>query len=264
MTANVRKCDRNDARLLAELGQFRPELLSPVELREDRYQAVRTLLFARAQLVKTRTSMINFVRAEVRLLGHSLPSWGSNCFAAKSRGVIPKELGVALGPVLDVLERITKEIAGYDDQIESISTTNFPETALLRQIHGVGPLIALAFVATIGDPKRFKRSRSIGAYLGLVPRSSQSGSRNPTLSITKCGDRFLRSLLVSAATRTLGPHGTDSDLRRLGLSMAATGDKRARAKARIAVARRLGVLMHHLLLTGEVYEPLRNSELAAA
>jgi transposase len=72
----------------------------------------------------------------------------------------------------------------------------------------------MAFVATIGDPKRFKQSRAVGAYLGLVPRPSQSGGRNPTLSITKCGDRFLRSPLVSAATRILGPLGTDSDLRR--------------------------------------------------
>ncbi len=264
VTASIRKCDRNDARLLAELGQIRPELLSPVELRDDRYQSVRTLLFARAQLVKTRTSMINFVRAEVRMLGHSLPSWGSRYFAAKSRPAIPAELRSALDPILDVIESLTSRIAEYDARVEQLSATEFPETAVLTQIHGVGPLIALAFVATIGDPKRFKQSRAVGAYLGLVPRSSQSGGRNPTLSITKCGDRFLRSLLVSAATRILGPHGTDSDLRRLGLSIGSSGDKRAKAKARIAVARRLGVLMHRLLCTGEVYEPLRNSGVAAA
>lgn len=71
VTANVRKCDRNNARLLAELGQVKPQLLSPVQLRSDRYQRVRTLLFARAQLVKQRTALTNFVRAEVRVLGFS-------------------------------------------------------------------------------------------------------------------------------------------------------------------------------------------------
>lgn len=264
LTASVRKSDRNDARLLAELGQVRPELLSPVQLREDRYQVVRTLLFARSQLVSSRTSMINFVRAEVRMLGHSLPTCGARYFAVKNRAAIPEELRSALDPIIEVIGSLTKRIAGYDSQIEGLSTTEFPETALLTAIHGVGPLIALGFVATIGDPKRFKQSRSVGAYLRLVPRSDQSGGRNPTLSITKCGDRFLRSLLVSAATRILGPHGADSDLRRLGLAIGAGGDKRAKAKARIAVARRLGVLMHRLLSTGEVYEPLRNSEPAAA
>lgn len=264
VTANVRKSDRNDARLLAELGQVKPQLLSPVELRDDRYQAVRTLLFARAQLVKNRTSMINFVRAEVRMLGHSLPSCSGASFASKCRELIPGELEDSLQSIVDVIEDLSRRIAGYDHKVEALSETKFPETAVLRQVHGVGPLIALAVVATIGDPSRFRKSRSVGAYLGLVPRSSQSGNRNPTLSITKCGDDFLRSLLVSAATRILGPHGTDSDLRRLGLSISATGDKRARAKARIAVARRLAVLLHRLLVTGEVYEPLRNSEPVAA
>jgi transposase len=264
VTASIRKCDRNDARLLAELGQVRPELLSPVELREDRYQAMRTLLFARGQLVETRTSMINFVRAEVRMHGYSLPDWGARYFAAKSRSAIPEALQDVLEPIIDVIESLTRRIADYDARIEAHSKTDFGETALLTQIFGVGQLIALAFVATIGDPKRFKHSRSVGAYLGLVPRSSQSGGRNPTLGITKCGDRFLRSLLVSAATRILGPHGPDSDLRRLGMKIGAGGDKRAKAKARIAVARHLAVLMHRLLSTGEVYEPLRNSEPAAA
>ncbi len=264
ITASVRKCDRNDARLLAELGQVKPHLLSPVDLRDDRYQIVRTLLFARAQLVKSRTSLINFVRAEVRMLGYSLPSCSSASFPSKCRGLIPGELEEALLPTLDVLVDLSRRIEDYDRKVDELSTTSFPETGLLRQVHGVGPLIALAFVATIGEPSRFKKSRAVGAYVGLVPRTSQSGGRNPTLSITKCGDHFLRSLLVSAATRILGPHGVDSDLRRLGLAIGASGDKRSKAKARIAVARRLAVLLHRLLVTTEVYEPLRNSNAKAA
>ena len=264
LTASSRKSDRNDAKLLAKLGRVQPELLSPVELRDDRYQAVRTLLFARRQLVTQRTALINCVRAEVRVLGHSLPSVGSRLFASKCRGSIPRELEPALLPLLDVIEMLTARIADFDRQVEQISKESFPETAILRLVYGVGPLIALAFVATIGDPRRFKRSRSVGAYFGLVPRSSQSGNRNPTLSISKEGDRFMRSLLVSAATRILRDNGKDCDLKRIGDRIAKGGDKRSKAKARIAVARRLAVLMHRLLVTGEVYEPLRNSESQAA
>ncbi len=263
VTANVRKCDRNDARLLAELGQVKPQLLSPVQLRSDRHQRVRTLLFARSQLVKQRTALTNLVRAEVRVLGFSLPSGAAKSFAEKMWPRIPGALRSSLGPIFEVLRTVTTQIDHYDAEVERLSETEFPETAVLRQVHGVGPLIALAFVATIGDPERFKKSRSVGAYLGLVPRMSQSGARNPTLSITKCGDHFMRSLLVSAATRILGPFGQDSDLLRHGERIATGGDKRAKAKARIAVARRLAVLLHRLLCTGEQYDPLRQAAPAA-
>ncbi len=261
ITKNVRKCDRNDARLLAELGQLRPSLLSPVTLREDCFQEVRTLLFARLQLVKQRTALVCFIRSEVRVLGHSLPSCGTKVFSKTCRALIPESLQAALNPLFDSIQNMTDGIDQFDKSIEAISANDFPQAEVLRQVHGVGPLIALAFVATIGDPSRFLRSRTIGAYLGLVPRIRQSGKSDPALSITKCGDRYMRSLLVSAATRILGPHGEDSGLRRFGERIASQGGKRAKARARIAVARKLGVLLHALLRTGEVYEPLRNCEL---
>jgi transposase len=260
ITASTRKCDRNDARLLADLGQVRPHLLSPVHLRADRYQRVRALLFARAQLVKQRTALVTFVRSEVKVLGATLPSSSSRAFASKLRSFVPAELETALGAIFDVIQVLSTAIDGYDKRIEDLSTDEFPETNIVRQVHGIGPLIALAFVATIGGPERFKKSRSVGAYFGLVPRLSQSGNCNPELRITKTGDHFMRSLLVSAATRTLGPFGPDSDLRRYGERISAQGGKRAKARARIAVARKLAVLLHRLLATGEIYEPLRDSD----
>ena len=259
ITASVKKCDRNDARLLGELGQVRPSLLSPVQLREDRYQVVRALLFARMQLVKQRSALVTFARSEVRVLGFSLPSCGTKVFAKKCRELLPAAIRSAMGPIFDVIEGLCKGIESYDTQVEELSNEQFRESGVLRQVHGVGPLIALAFVATTGDPARFKKSRTIGAYLGLVPRIQQSGKSNPALGITKCGDRYMRSLLVSAATRILAPSGADSDLRRFGERIIGDGGRRAKARARIAVARKLGVLLHRLLCTGEVYEPLRNS-----
>ena len=244
ITASVRKCDRNDARLLAEIGQIRPHLLNPVQLRADQYQAVRTQLFARAQLVKQRTALVNFVRCEVKALGESLPACSTKSFVSKAGPLVPAELREALGPILEVIQSVTVAIDQYDKRAEQLSEESFPQTQVLRQVHGVGPLVALAFVATVGAPERFAKSRTVGPYLGLVPRLDQSGKHDPALSITKCGDSFMRSLLVSAATRILGPHGTDSDLRRFGLRIAGKGGKRAKARARIAVARKLAVVMH--------------------
>jgi transposase len=260
ITANTRKCDRNDARLLADLGQVRPHLLSPIQLRADRYQQVRALLFARAQLVKQRTALVTFVRSEVKALGEMLPSCSSRSFVSKTRALVPSALKSSLGAIFDVIQVATTAIDAHDKQIEQLSVNDFPETNTVRQVHGVGPLVALAFVATIGGPERFTKSRSVGAYFGLVPRLDQSGNHNPELRITKTGDRFMRSLLVSAATRILGPFGPDSDLRRYGERIAGQGGKRAKSRARIAVARKLAVLLHRLLASGEVYEPLRNSE----
>ncbi|MDD9934442.1 MAG: transposase [Myxococcales bacterium] len=125
-------------------------------------------------------------------------------------------------------------------------------------IHGVGALTALAFVHTLEEPSRFTHSRQVGAYLGLVPKQSQSGSQDPQLRISKAGDGYVRKLLVNCAQRMLGPFGQDSDLRRYGLRIQERGGKNAKKRAVIAVARKLAVLMHQLWSTGEVYQPLRH------
>jgi transposase len=138
----------------------------------------------------------------------------------------------------------------------------------LRQVEGVGPLTALTFVLTLEDPSRFAKSRSVGAYLGLVPASDRSGDRDPQRRISKEGDEMLRKLLVGSAQYILGPFAKeDSDLRCHGEKIASRGGKNAKKRAAVAVARKLSVLLHRLWVTGEVYEPLYNAhrrgELAA-
>jgi len=130
----------------------------------------------------------------------------------------------------------------------------------LRQVEGIGPLTALTFVLTIEDPYRFQKSRSVGAYLGLVPARDQSGDRDPQKRISKEGDEMLRKLLVSCAHYILGPFGSDSDLRPHGKKIASRGGKNSKKRAVVAVARKLAVLLHSLWLSGELYEPLRNTE----
>jgi transposase len=137
----------------------------------------------------------------------------------------------------------------------------YPETELLRQVPGVGPITATTYLLTLEDPARFPRSRAVGSYLGLRPRQKDSGSLRPQLRITKAGDEAVRRLLVGAAQYILGPFGPDSDLRRWGLKLAEQGGKAAKKRAVVAVARKLSVLLLRLWVTGEVYEPLRNARL---
>jgi transposase len=115
-------------------------------------------------------------------------------------------------------------------------------------------------VLTLEDPYRFAKSRSVGAYLGLVPAQDQSGDRDPREKrISKEGDQMLRRLLVSSAHYILGPFGQDSDLRRHAEKIASRGGKNSKKRAVVAVGRKLCVLLHSLWVSAEFYEPLRNT-----
>ena len=166
----------------------------------------------------------------------------------------------ALGPVLETIGSLTERIREYDRKIETVSKEHYPETELLRQVEGVGPLTALTFMLTLEDPYRFEKSRSVGAYLGLVAATDRSGERDPREKrISKEGDEMLRKLLVSGAHYVLGPFGSDSDLRRRGEKIASRGGKTSKKRAVVAVARKLAVLLHNLWVSGEVYDTLRNT-----
>ena len=125
-------------------------------------------------------------------------------------------------------------------------------------------LIALSFVLTIEDPGRFAHSRDVGAYLGLQPKQRDSGESQPQLGISKTGDGMVRSLLVQGAHCILRQGAPDSDLRAWGMGKMKSGGPRAKKRAIVAVARKLGVLLHRLWVTGEVYDPLYNRKAAQA
>ena len=189
-----------------------------------------------------------------------MPKCPAVSFHNKAAEHIPEALMPALGPILEQIGALTQRIRDYDRQLETISKERYPETELLRQVEGVGPLTALTFVLTLEDPYRFEKSRSVGAYLGLVPARDQSGDRDPQRRISKEGDELLRRLLVSGAHYILGPFGSDSDLRRHGQKIATRGAKNSKKRAVVAVARKLAVLLHSLWISAEVYEPLRNTQ----
>src|SRR5258707_1876884 len=159
---------------------------------------------------------------------------------------LPVELQRVLEPLMGQVVSLTERIKEMDRKVEQIAREDYPETALLQQVKGVGPLIALTFILTLDDKARFQKSRDVGCYAGLRPRRSESGESQPQLRITKEGDAYLRKMLVQGAHYILGYRGPDTDLRRWGLKLAARGGKRAKKAAVVAVARKLGVLLHRL------------------
>jgi transposase len=200
------------------------------------------------------------VRGAVKSFGARLPKCPATSFHNKAPEHIPEALRPALEPVLEQIASLTERIREYDRLLVAISKEHYPETELLWQVEGIGTLRALTFVLTLEDPYRFERSRSVGAYLGLVPATERSGERDPQRGISKEGDQMLRKLLVGSAHYILGPFGSDSDLRRHGQKIASRGAKNSKKRAAVGVARKLCVLLHRLwVVSGEVYEPLYNA-----
>jgi len=255
---NDSKSDRVDAEWLARIARMDPKLLAPIHHRGPEAQADLAVVRARDGLVRSRTLLVNHVRGAVKAFGGRVGSCSTEGFPKKAAPSVPEPLQPALGPLLETIASLTTRIREHDRQIQAMRD-RYPETALLKQVPGVGPLTAVAYILVVEDPQRFKKSRSLGAYLGLRPRRDQSGQKDPQRRITKAGSPVLRRLLVGSAHYILGPFGPDSDLRRYGLAIAARGGKNAKKRAVVAVARKLAVLLHRLWITGEAYEPLRNA-----
>lgn len=253
-----KKCDRVDAEQLARVGRMDARLLSPIQHRTQQTRADLAMMRARDCLVQSRTQLVNHVRGALKSFGVRLKACSTASFAKTACEQTPPEHLLALGPTLEMIQSLTSSIRDYERKLERVAKERYPVTQVLRQVNGVGALTSLCFVLTLEDPKRFRDSRTVGAYLGLRPKRDQSGVRNPELRITKAGDRDLRRLLVQSAQYILGPFGQDCYLRRFGLRMAGKGSQVAKRKAVIAVARKLAVLLHSLWRSGEEYDPLRN------
>ena len=254
---NDSKTDRVDAEWLARLARLDPKLLAPIRHRGASAQMDLAQIRSRDALVASRTQLVNHVRGTVKSFGGRVPKCSTASFPKKSTEGIPDELRPALSSVVEMISSLTSQIRDFDRRIEEMARDRYPQAAVLRQVKGVGPVTSLAYVLILEDPHRFKKSRSVGPYLGLRTRKNQTGEQDPQLRITKAGDELLRRLLVGSAHYILGPFGPDCDLRRFGLARAQRGGKNAKKRAIVAVARKLAVLLHHLWVTGEIYEPLR-------
>jgi transposase len=261
ISESSRKNDRLDAEFLARLARADRKLLAPVRHRSEEAQADLMAVRVRAQLVELRTETVNAARGLVKSFGQRLPRCDADSLKREQAGHLAPAIRRHVERLLRMVEEMTQEIASCDQELTRISGERYArETGKLQQVKGVGPITALAYVLTLEDPGRFARSRDVGCYLGLRPKSNQSGDSEPEMRISKEGDVYLRKLLVQCAQCILSRRGPDTDLKRWGLQIAAKGRKKARRRAVVAVARKLAILLHRLWVSGERYEPLRQCE----
>src|SRR5580698_9203178 len=179
ITKSNRKDDRHDARTLARLARFDPELLGPVRHRSAKAQIHLTVIRARAELVSARTALVNAARGLVKSYGERLPKCGTQQVSRELGAGLSAELRDVLEPLLKEIESLNERIKEYDERMEKIAKEVYPEVCLLKQVKGVGTQIALTYVLTIEDPYRFEKSRDVGCFLGLRPGSRNSGQSEP-------------------------------------------------------------------------------------
>ncbi len=250
-TLATHKTDRNDARGLAQLA--RTGFFKPVHVKSLPSHAVRALIMARKKLVGQRITLENQIRGLAVVFGARLPRGLSPAFVeeviAMSEGIAG--LSSAMRGLVAARDAVLAAIAAIDADMKRLVRAS-DACRRLMTIPGVGPLTALAFTAAIDDPTRFRRSRDLGAYLGLVPRRHQSGEVDYTGSISKVGDRRVRTLLYEAANVLLTRYKGPLKLKEWALAIARRSNMR---KARIALARRLAIIMHAMLKHGTEFKP---------
>jgi len=249
-----RKSDQRDALMLARIGRMDPSLLYPVRHSSEQAQQDLLRIKLRDSLVRARVALINSVRFSLKSLGYKLSNASSQRFHKVAMENLPQEVQEMIAPSVHAVAELSARIAVLEREINVLARTKYPQTTWLAQVPGVGSLTALYFVLKIEDPMRFNNVRDVGAYAGLCPRRDQSGESDPQLRISKCGDAYLRRLLVSASQYILGPFGPKSALRAYGLMLAADGTARARKRAVVAVARKLCVLLLSLWKNNSRYE----------
>jgi len=248
MAAN--KTDANDAdglAHLAEVGFFR-------EVRVKGYDSmlVRTLVAARLRLVRVTTELSNQIRGLMKTFGLVIPAGKGGAFETNARALLEDydELARIILPILEAWRAARRQATELGRQLVAAARQS-QACQLLMSIPGVGAVTATSFVTAIEDPENFKTSRSVGAWLGLTTRRYQSGEVDYEGHISRRGDAHLRGLLYEAATVILTRTSADSGLRRWGMKLRErVGFKRAA----IAVARKLAVIMHAMLKSGESFD----------
>ncbi|ACL55673.1 IS110-like element ISMno22 family transposase [Methylobacterium nodulans] len=256
------KTDRNDARALAQImrtGWFRQ-----VHVKSRQCRLWRSLLVARRTVLNEMRSIENVVRGILREAGLKLGTPGRAAFAGRVRELAE---GVPLmtqlvEPLLEVLASMLTALAGLTKQVMDLVKKE-AVCQRLMSVPGVGPITALAFRATIDRPDRFRRSRDVGAHLGLTPARYQSGETDIQGKISRCGDELARTALYEAAHTLLVRSQKWSSLRAWGMKIAR---RRGMARARVAVARKLAVILHRMWSDGTAFrwgkEPAEGATLA--
>lgn len=248
MAAN--KTDANDADGLAQLAEV--GFYREVRVKDFDAMLTRTLVGARTQLIKISTELSNQIRGLMKTFGLIVPKGAGQVFEAHVRGLLADNDALAriILPLLEAWRSVRGRAAELDRQLVAAARESAP-CRLLMSIPGVGAVTATSFTAAVEDPDNFKSSRSVGAWVGLTTRRHQSGEVDYDGHISRRGDNHLRGLLYEAATVILTRTMADSALRTWGLKLR---EKLGFKRAAVAVARKLAVIMHTMLKTGERFD----------
>jgi transposase len=249
MGAMPNKTDRNDARGIAQI--MRTGWYRAVHVKSPACRSWRALLTARRMVLNKRRDVENGVRALLREVGLKVGTPSRKDFPARVRELVADDVVLAslAESLLAVVEVMTREVERLTKRVlEEVRVE--PTCRRLMTVPGVGPLTALAFRATIDQPDRFRRSRDVGAHLGLTPRRYQSGETNMQGRISRCGDELARTALYEAAHSLLIRSTKWSALRAWGMNVA---KRRGMARARVAVARKLAVILHRMWADGSEF-----------
>ena len=246
LSLQINKSDRNDAVGLARIMQA--GWYKEVRVKSLPCHEVRAVLNSRAQLVKAKRDLENQIRGLLKNHGLIMGRAGGNVFRHRAAELAGEHglLKEAIRPLLAVRETVRQEIAGLTRKLLALARTN-DESRRLMTVPGIGPMNALAFCAAIDEPSRFRRSRSVGAYFGLTPRRHASGEVDWSGRISKYGDGLVRTYLFEAAGVLLTRVPRWCRLKAWGLRLVKRiGPK----KARVAVARKLAVILHRMWRDG--------------
>ncbi len=242
----INKSDRNDAVGLARIMQC--GWYKEVQVKSVSCHEIRAVLNSRAQLVKIKRDLENQIRGLLKNLGLVIGKAGGNAFRRRAEELLGRHglLWEAVRPLLEVREKVSREIADLTGKLLALARDD-EESRRLMTVPGVGAITALAFRSAIDEPARFRRSRSVGAYVGLTPRRYASGEVDWSGRISKCGDRMLRTYLFEAAGVLLTRVAHWCKLKAWGHRLwKRIGFK----KAKIAVARKLAVILHRMWRDG--------------
>jgi transposase len=253
----INKTDQNDAEGLAQI--VRTGWYRSVHVKSLDAHRARALLGARAQLVGMTTRVSNHIRGILKTFGVLPGGVRGIRFDRRVEAQIVErpDLEVIIAPMLATWRQLRQQIAAFDKIIRALVCKN-PQCRLLMSVPGIGPLTVLAYVSAVEDPARFGNSRAVGAHLGLTPRQYQSGEINRSGRISRCGDGLARTMMYEAAVVILTRVKRPSSLKDWALAIA---HRSGFGKARVALARKLSVILHTIWRSGE---PFRWSSSATA
>jgi transposase len=246
----INKSDRNDAAGIARImqtGWYREVRVKGLDS-----HAIKALLVGRALLVKIKRDLENQIRGLLKNLGLVIGRGKRGPFVQRAKELIEDkpQLRVVIEPLLKAREAVAQQISDLDRKVMRLAH-NDDQVRRFMTTPGIGPITALCYLATIDDPTRFSKSRNVGAYVGLTTRRYASGEIDWTGRISKCGDKLLRSYLFEAANVLLTRIAKWSTLKAWGMRIAKRSGIR---KAKVAVARKLAVILHRMWIDGTEFQ----------